>query len=462
MAGPALRMWEISRVLARHCDVMLVTAHLDAVEPDGFQVSQYTSADLKRFMHWADAIVLDPSVYEIYPEVRRFDRPLAVDLIWPRLLESLELARHAKPADLWELTLLRQVQSSTWFDPLRRGDFFFCGTPRQRDFYLGLLAALGRLNPLTYENDQELRRLIDVVPFGLPGDAPQHTRTVLRGVVPGIGQEDFILLWAGGVWPWLDPWTLLEAMARLIDSSPQIRLFFMGITRPQPETQTQWSNDQLIDRARELNVLDRNVFINTGWIDYHDRANYLLEANVGATTHDCQLETHFSLRTRSFDYVWAGLPILTTTGDWIAELIEQKGLGLTVPPRNPDALAGAIVRLANDAELRQQMRQRMAEQAREWTWDRVCQPLVEFCLAPRLADDRAFWDQHRRKRRWRLKAHYHWRVFRRAGFAELLRSFDSLLPLRRIRVAFRDHGLRAGLHSIGHELRIGEPPPRGQ
>ncbi|GIV98011.1 MAG: hypothetical protein KatS3mg057_2668 [Herpetosiphonaceae bacterium] len=63
---------------------------------------------------------------------------------------------------------------------------------------IGALMAAGRITPVSTDNDPELRRLIDVVPFGLPSEAPVKTRPVLRGVIPGVEADDLIVLWTGG------------------------------------------------------------------------------------------------------------------------------------------------------------------------------------------------------------------------------------------------------------------------
>ena len=103
--------------------------------------------------------------------------------------------------------------------------------------------------------------------------------------------------------------------------------------------------------ADELGLAGRNVFFNEGWVDYSERQNFLLEANVGVTVHFDSAETRFSFRTRALDYLWAGLPIVATDGDAFAELIEREGLGLTVPAEDPEALEEALYRLLTDWEL---------------------------------------------------------------------------------------------------------------
>jgi glycosyltransferase involved in cell wall biosynthesis len=51
----------------------------------------------------------------------------------------------------------------------------------------------------------------------------------------------------------------------------------------------------------------------------------------------------------------AGLPITATTAGGIGDVIEDGANGLTVPPRSPEALAGAVLRLINDPELRSRL-----------------------------------------------------------------------------------------------------------
>ena len=47
------------------------------------------------------------------------------------------------------------------------------------------------------------------------------------------------------------------------------------------------------------------MFFNEDWVAYDDRQNYLLEADVGVSTHLDHVETEFSFRTRILDYLWA-------------------------------------------------------------------------------------------------------------------------------------------------------------
>ena len=121
---------------------------------------------------------------------------------------------------------------------------------------------------------------------------------------------------------------------------------------------------------------------------YDDRQNFLLEADIGVSTHLDHVETEFSFRTRILDYLWASLPVVATGGDSFGDIIDAHGVGLTVPPGDVDALEDALFRLLDDADARaRRAARRPARLADEYRWSEVLQPLIEFCRAPRRAPD---------------------------------------------------------------------------
>jgi glycosyltransferase involved in cell wall biosynthesis len=251
-----------------------------------------------------------------------------------------------------------------------------------------MLSALGRLNPYTHDNDPTLARLISVVPFGVPDAKPRHSRKVLKGVHPGVGSDDKVVLWGGGVWEWLDAETAIRAMARLAEDHPDIKLFFLGTQRPNPLVAA-GAVDQVVELSRRLRLLDRNVIFNE-WVPYADRENYLLEADVGISLHRDVLEARFAFRTRVMDYLWAGLPIVTTGGDVLSEEIRRRGLGRLVAPGDEEATAAALLELLDTPNLKEEHQPRFAVAAADYRWEVVAEPLVAFCRNPRLAPDRAY------------------------------------------------------------------------
>jgi hypothetical protein len=124
-------------------------------------------------------------------------------------------------------------------------------------------------------------------------------------------------------------------------------------------------------------------------VPYDQRARYLVEADLGVSTHCDHLETHFSFRTRMLDYIWAGLPIVCTRGDFFAGVVESRGAGLTVPPGDVTALSRAIADLLDDPAKTTDARARLQALREELRWSTVVAPLARYCAQPAFAADRA-------------------------------------------------------------------------
>ena len=385
MAGPAIRALQIAKALAKEHDVTLATTSgcdLPRTDMRTTHVpSQQAMADLER---WADVIVFQGYLMHEYPVLRLSRKPVVVDMYDPFHLEQLEQAR-----DLGEQRRRDVVQSATAVlnEQIMRGDFFLCASEKQRDFWLGQMAGLGRVNPAVYDRDETLGSLISVVPFGVEDEPPVATARGIKGVIPGIGEDDKVVLWGGGIYNWFDPLTLIRAMALVKEQVPNARLLFMGVKHPNPAVPEMRMAVQARDLANELGLLDSTVIFNHVWVPYEDRQNFLLESDVGVSTHLDHIETAFSFRTRILDYMWTSLPVVCTQGDSLAALVEQRELGRTVPPGDVETLAATLVELLSDNEVNARYRVNLAKIVPEYRWTQVLEPLLAYCRDPRRADD---------------------------------------------------------------------------
>lgn len=384
MAGPGIRAWHIASALSLEHEVRLATTTLADLTHPRFPVSSVDDAALAELERWCDVVVFQGWLAHNRPYLLQSEKVLVADVYDPMHLEQLEQARHEGRRGRRHL-----VQSATAVlnEQLLRGDFFLCAGRRQRDFWLGHMAALGRINPATYDEDQTLGSLIADVPFGVSETPPRRTRPAIKGVVPGIDADDKVLLWGGGVYNWFDPLTLLRAVERVRRQEPRVRLFFLGLTHPNPDIPQMRMAVAARRLSDQLGLTGRYAFFNEGWVAYEDRQNYLLDADIGVSTHLDRLETSLSYRTRVLDHLWASLPTVATGGDVMAELIESRGLGLTVPPGDVEALADALAGVLADDRLRAEMGAKAGAVAGEMVWPAVLRPLVEFCRSPRRAPD---------------------------------------------------------------------------
>jgi glycosyltransferase involved in cell wall biosynthesis len=387
MAGPAIRAWNIAAALVADGtghEVCLVSTAKCSIEGVGFDCRFVGWHELPRFAKSFDVLIVQGFVTYHAPQLLRGKQIVVVDLYDPLHFEQLEQLRDVEPAmrrttiDLTVRVLNEQAV---------RGDFFLCASDEQRHLWLGLLGALGRINPLNYDPDPSLRSLIAVCPFGLPDADPVHERRALRGVVDGISETDKVILWAGGVYNWFDPLTLLQAVAQLAKRHDDVRLFFMGMAHPNVDVGVMSMAGRARVLAAELGLVDRHVFFNDGWVSYDDRANYLLEADLGVSTHFEHAETAFAFRTRILDYLWANLPVVATEGDTFGRLIASEQLGITVAEQDVTLLAEALERALYDEEFVASCRGNVARIRAEFNWSATLVPVVEFCRQPRRAPD---------------------------------------------------------------------------
>lgn len=389
MAGPAIRARSMARVLAEagHDVVLATTSTLDPeLEAAGpYRMTRVRPGDDEGFAvleRESELIVFQGHAMEQFPALAETDRVVVADAYDPMHLEMLEQGRE-QPRATWEM--LVRSRTALLNQQLGRADLVLCASERQRMLYLGQLAALGRITPTTYLDDPHLDRLIAIAPFGLEAEPPRHETDVLRGVLPGIGADERIVVWGGGLYSWFDPLTLIRAVAGLAERRPLTRLVFLGTKHPGVEPMG--IVKESIDLADELGVLGREVVFNEGWIPYEQRQNHLTEADAGVSTHHTHIETEFSFRTRILDYLWAGLPMVVTEGDAFADLVAAEGLGVVVGAEDPTALAEALERVLYDEEFAAQARARIAVVRERFVWERALAPLVRIAAEPRRAPD---------------------------------------------------------------------------
>ena len=393
MAGPGIRYYHLSRVLSRYVSLRLAVlpqddqalAKVQADLPD-VSVIEYKRRNwdsIKEAAEWAEVIVLSPYMADQLPQLRELPAILVIDGYDPLLFEWLTtLTEEALPTSMLEWA----TRMTMLFSQYLSGDFFICASERQRYWWLGQLEVAGRINPDTYQQDPSLRNLVDVVSYGLSETPAQHTRQVVKGVWPGIEADDVVLLWGGGLWPWLDPLTAVQAIERLHTTHPHLKLIFPGTIHPNPKIrQLPVHNTQIYRYVEEHGLLNKAVFFGE-WVPYNDWANVLLESDIALSLHQETIETQLAYRSRILEYIWAGVPIVASRGDATSTLVSRYNLGEVVDYRDVPGVAQAILNILDNCQETYQTALVAARE--ELTWEKAAEPLIQFCLNPRRAADR--------------------------------------------------------------------------
>lgn len=370
MAGIGIRYLEMARRLPGFdLDVVLVTAgevgEVPAL-PEAVEVRAFERGRLGQILGDCDVAVAQGQLAnDVVLELPSL--PIAIDLYDPWLVENLHY-RDSLGLDPY------RNDHATWVLQLSRGDFFLCSSEEQRNYYLGFLTALGRVNPDRVAVDPDLAGLIAPVPFGLPAELPAH-RPLLD---PPKGSRRRLLF--GGLYDWYDPWTLLEALEQL-DGEGARAWELLLVRNPNAEGTPQRLFGEVEAWCRKRGWWEEKVLA-IDWVAAERRYDLLRDSDLMVSPHRPSLETRLSLRTRFLDALAAGCPAVSTEGGAMSHLLRAYDAGWVVPAEDPKALAAALEEVLGDPGALEAKRQGAARLRERFAWSRVLEPLVSFCQAP--------------------------------------------------------------------------------
>ncbi|WP_197427919.1 glycosyltransferase family 4 protein [Halogeometricum sp. CBA1124] len=120
--------------------------------------------------------------------------------------------------------------------------------------------------------------------------------------------------------------------------------------------------------SEELGIEDEVHFV--GWIDPEAVPSFLDAGDVGVIPHVVNRYTNQTVPNKLFDYMMAGLPVLTTPADPIACVVRTVGCGRVLPPNADGAATAAVVTEMRDAELRRRWAQNGRDAVEEsYSWE---------------------------------------------------------------------------------------------
>lgn len=328
MAGPGIRATYLARELGKHFPTTLVSRG---------------SRDAARALREASVLIGQPTRGFFK---RRPGQRIIYDLFDPLVLELRELYGNA-PSLRQRIHLGAEWMRLTF--ALRHADLLMCAAAKQRRFYQQLQSSdTGWIE----------------VPFGV--DLSEVKRCEVA--------RDNLVVWGGGVWEWLDPRTAIEAVVKLNREGLRCRLLFLGRSRPNPHAVDRRREDRF-DRLLQLG--GPYVSANSEWVPYAERLSWLRSGKIAMMLHRPTAEAEYSIRTRLFDALAAGVPVVATEKGFAAELVEQEQLGIVVPPSDAGAVARAVRRLLTDDAFHRQCVQNLERIRPRFAWEVVTQPLID-------------------------------------------------------------------------------------
>jgi glycosyltransferase involved in cell wall biosynthesis len=137
---------------------------------------------------------------------------------------------------------------------------------------------------------------------------------------------------------------MLEALS-IVRRTRDIRFLIVG--RIRPEAQPHF--DQ---KVAELGLAD--IIVMPGWRPYEEIGKIESQAQIGLICHQYTPNSFLSLNNKLYNYMSCGQAIIGPAGSATADMIEKYKVGLSVDTTNPEKIADAIIKLAENLELRKQ------------------------------------------------------------------------------------------------------------
>lgn len=344
MAGSALRAWELANAVANAGHTVRLAAEPGSVLPAESAVELVVSIDWS----WAKTVVAPPWSLHLPAFMGR--HTLVIDGATP-----LPAELDAMPATP-EIRRRRRTAAARIPMVAARADAVLAAGEAQHGWWRFVL-------------QQRPEVPVIEVPFGIQDhDPPDESADVI-----GVPSDWSVVLWWGGVWPWLDFDTLLAARARL--GHVPISVVVPTATRPGGSLAQFTAND--LNRMAARYALSAPAVVPLEhWAPYDERHLTLNRASVMAFLHRPSPEAELSFRTRAMDALWSATPMLLSAGGEVARLADALGWGEVVEPGSPVAVSDALVRLLEPDE-QDRRRKAILEHRDHWRWSRVAEPLIK-------------------------------------------------------------------------------------
>lgn len=164
-------------------------------------------------------------------------------------------------------------------------------------------------------------------------------RGTLRSLL-GADDKSVVVLYQGVLCPERGLLKLLDAAMKI--DLPDVRFAVIGMDA--------WGGT-LHRRVRELGLEKRVTILPP--VPSEQLPRITVDADIGTILfRNTCLNHYYSLPNKLYEYMMAGVPIISSNFPELAGVVSKTGCGVTVDPESPDSISSAVLRLARDSELR--------------------------------------------------------------------------------------------------------------
>lgn len=287
-----------------------------------------------------------------------FGKRLVLDGYVPHWIELDEVIKNSNNASLPKLLI------KAYFNVARSllgglvFNFIIVANQRQLDMFRGMIAPFS----LTHNFSR-----VAIIPFGCTVQQNYSMSTgremLAQAANKTFSDGDFLIGWLGGTYGWFDLSSVLKEVSKAICSNKNIRMVFFGV-----------EEDRKSELLSFVNSEARDNILFLPWIDFSRRFEYWSGFDISLVWGGDSYENDYASRTRNFDCLTLGLPVVQNKDDEWGPRLEEAGAGMVA---NQDTLTDVLLDLSNSPDKVDSMRTSMSELAPKFYWNCFAKKLIE-------------------------------------------------------------------------------------
>lgn len=346
MSGMGYRAWEFAQVLAKYHKVILVIPReTDFKETSNISFVVASEQVIDTIINKADVILTLPEVSKDILIKASIANKIIISDITYNPIEALE-------KDAIKLSKERDIEYKAVLDQYKLhllvSDLIIVESHEQELFMLGALMSLGRIEFSNYKRSIDFSHLITKIPVGF-------NRFSLKRVATQREETDHstkVLLWNGGIWNHYDPTPIVKAMQQVIKRSPDVKLLFMYCSSTKMTTDAK----NAIKLSKKLGLYETSIIFNKDIITYKERDKLFLHSRAIVCANPYAIDAMIMRRLRFRDSLLYELPMMTSKGGSLPDIIEKMDIGITFDNNDIKSITGHILKLVEDEKYYSQLR----------------------------------------------------------------------------------------------------------
>ncbi|MDI6655647.1 MAG: glycosyltransferase family 4 protein [Candidatus Hydrothermarchaeota archaeon] len=185
------------------------------------------------------------------------------------------------------------------------------------------------------------------------------------------GLEDKkVLLYVGRISPQKGIEYLLEALPAVVQEHQDVKLLVVGGPTYKMKSSTYNAYSANLRRIIQKYNLDDAVRF-AGYVNFEKMPQYYAAADI------CVVPSAYEpLGNTVLEALASGKPLIASKTGGIQEVVEHMKNGVLVPPKNPSAIADAILKLLEDEDLRKKISANARKKAETMSWDDVAKKML--------------------------------------------------------------------------------------